>query len=173
MALQEAFSQTDRVMIVSFHKKNDGWQDGGYELHIGSQIKLNKTKGHGRCINYVLSLNKPLLLLGGGGYSNSNTARCWTYETALAAQMEISNQIPTEMFYYNDFAPIFELHTQKKQTENLNSQIYIKKILDQAMEYLEIVQQERDEKKKLSDDFLVGIAKRAAAAMVGNINGQQ
>lgn len=28
--------------------------------------------------------NLPILLLGGGGYTVENVARCWTYETALA-----------------------------------------------------------------------------------------
>ena len=33
----------------------------------------------------------PLLLLGGGGYTIRNVARCWTYETAVALNCEIAN----------------------------------------------------------------------------------
>lgn len=33
----------------------------------------------------------PLLLLGGGGYTPKNVARCWTYETSLAVDIEIDN----------------------------------------------------------------------------------
>ena len=29
------------------------------------------------------SFNKPLLLLGGGGYTIRNVARCWAFETAI------------------------------------------------------------------------------------------
>lgn len=32
-----------------------------------------------------------MLLLGGGGYTIRNVARCWTYETAVALETEISN----------------------------------------------------------------------------------
>ena len=35
--------------------------------------------------------NVPLLLLGGGGYTIRNVARCWTYETAVALNCEIAN----------------------------------------------------------------------------------
>ena len=40
-------------------------------------------KGHGQCVEFVKSFNLPILLLGGGGYTVENVARCWTYETAL------------------------------------------------------------------------------------------
>lgn len=37
-------------------------------------------KGHGDCLQYVRSLNVPLMVLGGGGYTLPNVARCWCYE---------------------------------------------------------------------------------------------
>ena len=33
----------------------------------------------------------PLLMLGGGGYTIRNVARCWTYETSVALGVEIAN----------------------------------------------------------------------------------
>lgn len=33
----------------------------------------------------------PLMLLGGGGYTPRNVARCWAYETSLAVGMELKN----------------------------------------------------------------------------------
>ena len=36
----------------------------------------------------------PLLVLGGGGYTKRNVARCWTSETAVILDEEISNEIP-------------------------------------------------------------------------------
>lgn len=48
-------------------------------------------KGHGNCVKFVKKFNLPLMLLGGGGYTISNVARCWTYETAIAVDKEISN----------------------------------------------------------------------------------
>ena len=33
-------------------------------------------------MKYVKSFGLPTLVLGGGGYTIRNVARCWTYETA-------------------------------------------------------------------------------------------
>lgn len=40
-------------------------------------------------MKFVKSFNKPLLLLGGGGYTMRNVSRCWAYETGLAAGVEL------------------------------------------------------------------------------------
>ena len=37
-------------------------------------------KGHAECVRFMRSFNVPLLLLGGGGYTIRNVARCWCYE---------------------------------------------------------------------------------------------
>ena len=65
-------------------------------------------KGHGDCVNYVKSLNIPLLVLGGGGYTLRNVARAWTYETSLLVDEVISNEIPYSE-YFEFFAPDFTL----------------------------------------------------------------
>lgn len=45
--------------------------------------------GHAKCVEYIKSFNLPLLMLGGGGYTIRNVARCWTYETAVALDTDI------------------------------------------------------------------------------------
>jgi len=60
--------------------------------------------GHGRCVEYIKKYNLPLLLLGGGGYTIRNVARCWTYETSIAVGVEIANgafQLQVSMFCQN------------------------------------------------------------------------
>ena len=47
-------------------------------------------KGHADCVAYVKSFNVPTLVLGGGGYTMRNVARCWTYETAVLLDAEIA-----------------------------------------------------------------------------------
>ena len=42
-------------------------------------------------MEFVKKFNLPLLLLGGGGYTIRNVARCWTYETSVALNSEIPN----------------------------------------------------------------------------------
>jgi acetoin utilization deacetylase AcuC-like enzyme len=45
--------------------------------------------GHANCVKFVKAFNKPLLLLGGGGYTMRNVSRAWAYETGLAAGVEL------------------------------------------------------------------------------------
>ena len=48
------------------------------------------------CVNFVKNLGRPLLVLGGGGYTLRNVARCWVNETAILVDKrdEISDEIP-------------------------------------------------------------------------------
>ena len=46
-------------------------------------------KGHANCVTFVKSFNKPLLMLGGGGYTMRNVSRAWAYETGLAAGVSL------------------------------------------------------------------------------------
>lgn len=43
-----------------------------------------QVQGHGACVAFCKSLNLPLLLLGGGGYTPRNVARAWAHETSIA-----------------------------------------------------------------------------------------
>jgi acetoin utilization deacetylase AcuC-like enzyme len=45
--------------------------------------------GHGECVEFMKSFATPLILLGGGGYTIENVARCWTYETGLMLGRQI------------------------------------------------------------------------------------
>jgi len=47
--------------------------------------------GHGKCVEFIRSFNLPLLMVGGGGYTIRNVARCWTYETSIALSVDIAN----------------------------------------------------------------------------------
>lgn len=50
---------------------------------------INQLPGHANCVRFVKSFNKPLLLLGGGGYTMRNVSRAWAFETGLAAGVEL------------------------------------------------------------------------------------
>ena len=47
--------------------------------------------GHAECVDFIRQQQLPLLMLGGGGYTIRNVARCWTYETATALNCDIAN----------------------------------------------------------------------------------
>jgi len=40
-------------------------------------------QGHGDCVRYVKTFNRPLLVVGGGGYTPRNVARAWAHETSI------------------------------------------------------------------------------------------
>uniref|UniRef100_A0A7S2R6Y4 Histone deacetylase n=1 Tax=Mucochytrium quahogii TaxID=96639 RepID=A0A7S2R6Y4_9STRA len=95
-------------------------------------------KGHGFAIDYVKSFGVPVILLGGGGYTPRNVARCWAYETgiALGEESEMSNDIPWNQ-YHNYFGPNHQLHlTPDAQMKNMNSKSYLEKYTNIILENL-------------------------------------
>lgn len=49
-------------------------------------------QGHSNCIEFLAKYNVPLLVLGGGGYTMRNVARCWCYETGRLLGIDLPNQ---------------------------------------------------------------------------------
>ena len=45
-------------------------------------------------MEFVKRLKVPLLVLGGGGYTVRNVARCWTHETAVCVDTELPDDLP-------------------------------------------------------------------------------
>mmetsp|Transcript_5354 Transcript_5354/g.15737 ORF Transcript_5354/g.15737 Transcript_5354/m.15737 type:complete len:454 (-) Transcript_5354:95-1456(-) len=77
--------------------------------------------GHSECVKFVKSFGKPTLVLGGGGYTIRNVARCWTYETAvLLDQPAVADEIPFND-YYEYYGPDYKLHLTPAPMENLNT----------------------------------------------------
>lgn len=46
-------------------------------------------KGHADCLRFIRSFNVPLMVLGGGGYTIRNVARCWCYEVCKISSILI------------------------------------------------------------------------------------
>ena len=84
-------------------------------------------KGHAKCVEFMKKYNLPLMLLGGGGYTIRNVARCWTYETAVALNVEIANELPYND-YFEYFGPDFKLHISPSNMTNQNTPEYMDKI---------------------------------------------
>lgn len=97
-------------------------------------------KGHARCVEYVKSFNVPLLVLGGGGYTIRNVARCWAYETAvLLDQPDVSNDIPFND-YYEYYAPDYTLHLTPEPMENLNDPGMLESVRIEILQQLQDLQ---------------------------------
>ncbi|KAJ7296151.1 hypothetical protein O6H91_08G043000 [Diphasiastrum complanatum] len=77
-------------------------------------------KGHAECVRFMRSFNVPLLLLGGGGYTIRNVARCWCYETGIAVGVELDDKLPYND-YYGYFGPDYTLHVAPSNMENRNT----------------------------------------------------
>jgi acetoin utilization deacetylase AcuC-like enzyme len=50
-------------------------------------------RGHAECLKYMTTFQVPLLVLGGGGYTIRNVARCWTYETGCLLGHELEDKV--------------------------------------------------------------------------------
>ncbi|KAJ3683452.1 hypothetical protein LUZ60_013679 [Juncus effusus] len=92
-------------------------------------------RGHAECLRYLRSFNVPLMVLGGGGYTIRNVARCWTYETAVAVGVEPSNDLPYNE-YYEYFGPDYELHINPRNVENLNTAKDLENIRNMILDHL-------------------------------------
>ncbi|EIW86427.1 histone deacetylase complex catalytic component RPD3 [Coniophora puteana RWD-64-598 SS2] len=92
-------------------------------------------RGHGNCVKFVKSFNKPLLLLGGGGYTMRNVSRAWAYETGLAAGVELGPEIPVNE-YYEYFGPNYELDVKSSNMEDMNTPEYLDRVKNIVFENL-------------------------------------
>lgn len=93
-------------------------------------------RGHGDCVKFLRSFNVPLILLGGGGYTPKNVSKCWTYETSIALNIDIPDDLP-----YNDYFNYFEgdlkLHINANPKKvNKNSQKYLDSLLHKTFDNL-------------------------------------
>eukprot|EP00559_Dactyliosolen_fragilissimus_P002426 CAMPEP_0184862994 /NCGR_PEP_ID=MMETSP0580-20130426/8191_1 /TAXON_ID=1118495 /ORGANISM="Dactyliosolen fragilissimus" /LENGTH=447 /DNA_ID=CAMNT_0027361023 /DNA_START=59 /DNA_END=1402 /DNA_ORIENTATION=+ len=92
-------------------------------------------KGHAECVKYVKSFHVPTLVLGGGGYTIRNVARCWAYETAVLLEEEVPNEIPHND-YFEYYAPDFGLHLVPEPRENQNSNASLEAVKNELLEQL-------------------------------------
>ena len=79
-------------------------------------------------INTVLQWNLPTLLVGGGGYNFTNTARFWALCTATVAGEILSNDIP-EHDYFEHYSPDFNLLVVPSNRPDENTDKYIAELL--------------------------------------------
>ncbi|CAN8071327.1 unnamed protein product [Agarophyton chilense] len=92
-------------------------------------------RGHAHCVDFFKRYDVPLLLLGGGGYTIRNVARCWAYETSRVVGETLPDQLP-----YNDnyefYGPEFRLHIVPSNMENHNSPAELHKTTVKIFEHL-------------------------------------
>lgn len=68
------------------------------------------------------------MILGGGGYTLRNVARCWAYETSIIVEQDdiIPDAIPITTEYREFFAPEYTLRPElPRRNENGNSKEFV------------------------------------------------
>jgi acetoin utilization deacetylase AcuC-like enzyme len=74
----------------------------------------------GEAISHIFSYDKPTILFGGGGYSPSLTAKCFTFCTAVALGMDaLSVDIP-EHDLFEAYGPDFTIRNDLSNMPDLN-----------------------------------------------------
>ncbi|KAI8089694.1 uncharacterized protein BX664DRAFT_280830 [Halteromyces radiatus] len=93
-------------------------------------------EAHGRCVQIMKDYKVPMMVVGGGGYTVRNVARCWTYETSILVDQELSNDLPPNE-YIDFFRPDYQLHPYLSgRVENQNDRQYLLKVRERVMEQL-------------------------------------
>lgn len=84
-----------------------------------------------------MSYGVPLIMLGGGGYTVQNVARCWVYETGLAVGRTLEGAIPKSDQFYESYLPDNKLHLNVKIVENKNTPEYLNEIRARVREHVQ------------------------------------
>ena len=138
----EQYIDLFKVIIT---KTVDSYQPGAIVLQCGADSltkdrlgRFNLTlHGHAACVQHCRSFGLPLMILGGGGYTIRNVARCWAYETAIALNKPLDGTIPPND-YWLYYAPDFQLHIEpRKDLPNLNTDETLTKIKQQCISNLD------------------------------------
>ena len=94
--------------------------------------------GIAHCMSKDLELEKPTLILGGGGYNLPNAARFWTYLTHFIVRGEKPNDdIPDTHPDFDKFGPSFEISISPGRRQNLNTNETLSDCLEEAFRNLE------------------------------------
>ncbi|RKO97237.1 hypothetical protein CXG81DRAFT_16007 [Caulochytrium protostelioides] len=98
-------------------------------------------KGHGECVRFIKSFGIPTMVLGGGGYTIRNVARCWAYETSVCCGVTVPNELP-ETVSYDYYGPDFVLHPNLTSPDRYspNTRASLEKIRHRIVEQLRHVE---------------------------------
>lgn len=105
---------------VSIYRPSVIWLQCGADSLIGDIIGRFRlsTKAHGEAVRKVLSKGIPTILGGGGGYTIENVARCWAYETSIAAGIELPDKLPDNLDFYDYYKNDPYLHIYDSSLSN-------------------------------------------------------
>jgi len=151
MQWQELFSQIAEAVIDTYDPRAIVLQCGADSLggdKLGS-FNIN-IKAHGFCVEFIKSKchDRPLLIIGGGGYTPRNVARCWTHETSICVEAKLKDVLPAHVPYRQAFMgeekgggllyPTLD-NLPGRMHPNLNSDAYLNSLVENIHEQLKYI----------------------------------
>ena len=132
---ERIFEPIMKEVVYHFQPNVIVMQCGSDSLAHDKLGKFNLTlKGHGNCVKFMKTFGLPMMVIGGGGYTVANVARCWTYETAICLGRDVENEIPAND-YYQYYGPSYSLHIEPdKNLENRNHREYLETAMIRCLE---------------------------------------
>ncbi|OIR57102.1 MAG: histone deacetylase 1 [Amphiamblys sp. WSBS2006] len=141
--------------VLNFYRPGAVVLQSGADSLAGDRLgSFNlSSRGHASCLQFLKKQNIPILVLGGGGYTVQNVARCWAYETAVAADISVE----TDLRYteHSDFYfPEPSLIVHPGEMENKNTPEYLNHCREYIIESLrEITHAPSVQQGHVPDDF--------------------
>lgn len=91
-------------------------------------------QGHSHCIEFLSRYGAPLMVLGGGGYTMRNVARCWCYETGQLLGIDLDDNIPeAALREYDYYMDTHKLRIQVSNMKNGNTRESLDRIRTQIL----------------------------------------
>jgi len=120
--------QPEAIVVCSGADSLSGDKLGCFNLSL---------QGHSNCVEFLAKYDVPLLVVGGGGYTLRNVARCWCYETGRLMGHDLPDELPTsslnEFNYYMDNQ---RLRIEVSNMENSNKREDLDRVKQQVLENL-------------------------------------
>ena len=131
------FSTVLEKVVGAFRPEAVVLQSGADSL-AGDRIGVFNlsTRGHAEAARVVKTLGLPTLVLGGGGYTTKNVARCWAYETSVICDVDVGEHLPEHSLLHS-YAPDYVLHFPvDSELEDENSPEFLQELVQTASENL-------------------------------------
>ncbi|KAL0246075.1 hypothetical protein GEMRC1_007291 [Eukaryota sp. GEM-RC1] len=84
--------------------------------------------GHGECVRFMQTFNVPMVVLGGGGYTVRNVARCWAYETGVLQGQPLDHNLPPNDYMEYYAKPDGQLYINTLAETNYNTPEYLERL---------------------------------------------
>ncbi|KAF2196309.1 histone deacetylase 3 [Delitschia confertaspora ATCC 74209] len=142
------FSTITRRVIDTYNPNAIVLQCGADSLGGDRLGRFNlNIEAHGSCVEFIKTFGKPLLLVGGGGYTPRNVARTWCHETAVAVGATLHNDLPSHLPYIQAFQGeengggiLYPALHNTKRHDNLNTVPKLNRLVQQAFDNLKLIE---------------------------------